>query len=148
MKITRDVVKDLLPAYFAEEASADTRNLVDEYFREDPAFEQEARSATRTLQALGKIGTTPLDSATEKMALKSAKEVLRKQKIWLALASTFTLNAISLGFSFEVGGGHFRIHWLALPGQWELVAVILLVSAAFWALYFRTSRRVRTQVLG
>jgi len=148
MKVTRDVVKDLLPAYFSEEASPDTRSLVDEYFREDPAFERGARSSVRTLQALGEIGTTPLDSATEKMALKSAKTVLRKQKIWLALASTFTLNAISLGFSFEIGDGHFRVHWLTLPGQRELVAVILLVSAAFWILYFRTSRRVGTQVLG
>jgi len=148
MKITRGVVKDLLPAYFSGEASADTHSLVEEYFREDPAFEREARSATQTLQALGKIGNTPLDSAIEKMALKSAKRVLRRQKIWLALASTFTLNAISLSFSFEVGNGRFRIHWLTLPGQPEVVAVILLISAALWILYFRTSRRVRTQVLG
>ena len=28
MKITREVVKDLLPAYFSEEASADTRSFV------------------------------------------------------------------------------------------------------------------------
>jgi hypothetical protein len=148
MKITREVVKDLLPAYFSGEASADTHSLVEEYFREDRAFEREARSAAETLQALGEIGTAPLDSATEKMALKSAKRVLCRQKIWLALASTFTLNAISLGFSFELGDGHFRIHWLTLPGQRELVAVLLLVSAAFWILYFRTSRRVRTRVLG
>jgi hypothetical protein len=39
MKITREVVKDLLPAYFSGEASADTQSLVEEYFREDPAFD-------------------------------------------------------------------------------------------------------------
>jgi len=148
MKITREVVKDLLPAYFSGEASADTRSFVEGYFREDPAFEREARTAAQTLLVLAEIGTAPLDSATEKMALKSAKRVLRRQKLWLALASTFTLNAISLSFSFEVGNGRFRIHWLTLPGQRETVAVLLLISAALWILYFRTNRRVRTQVLG
>ena len=31
MKITRDVIYDLLPGYFAGEVSADTRALVDEF---------------------------------------------------------------------------------------------------------------------
>jgi anti-sigma factor RsiW len=148
MKITRDIIKDLLPTYFSGEASADTRSLVEEYLRQDPAFEREARSAAQTLQSLGEIGTPPFDSTTEKTALKSAKRILRRQKILLALASTFTLNAITLSFSFEIGDGRFRIHWLTLPGQREFIVVILLISAAFWMLYVRTSRRVRTRVLG
>jgi hypothetical protein len=36
MKITRDVILDLLPLYLAEEVSADTRVLVEEYLRSDP----------------------------------------------------------------------------------------------------------------
>ena len=37
MKITRDVIYDLLPAYFAGEVSADTRALIDEFLTTDPS---------------------------------------------------------------------------------------------------------------
>ena len=38
MKVTRDVVYDLLPSYFAGDASDDTRALVEAYFETDPEF--------------------------------------------------------------------------------------------------------------
>ena len=38
MKITRDVIYDLLPAYFANEVTADTRALIEEFFGTDPEF--------------------------------------------------------------------------------------------------------------
>jgi heme/copper-type cytochrome/quinol oxidase subunit 4 len=52
MNVTRDVMNDLLPLYFSGEASADTRVLVEEYFREHPEFEREARGAARPLETL------------------------------------------------------------------------------------------------
>jgi len=44
MKVTRDVIYDLLPSYFAGDASDDTRALVEAYFESDPEF---GRMATR-----------------------------------------------------------------------------------------------------
>jgi anti-sigma factor RsiW len=44
MKVTRDVVYDLLPGYFAGELSADSKAMVDEFFATDPEF---ARMAER-----------------------------------------------------------------------------------------------------
>ena len=38
MKVTRDVIYDLLPGYFSGEASPDTRALVDEFLQQDPEF--------------------------------------------------------------------------------------------------------------
>ena len=38
MKITRDVIYDLLPGYFAGEVSGDTRTLIDEFLATDPEF--------------------------------------------------------------------------------------------------------------
>jgi hypothetical protein len=38
MKVTRDVIYDLLPSYFAGDASDDTRALVEAYFETDPEF--------------------------------------------------------------------------------------------------------------
>jgi preprotein translocase subunit YajC len=40
------------------------------------------------------------------------------------------------------------MHWLTLPGQREVVVVILLLAIVSWIFYFRVSRRVRTRVLG
>ena len=45
MKLEREVIIDLLPAYFSGEASAATRTLVEDFFRENPDFEKSARSA-------------------------------------------------------------------------------------------------------
>jgi len=36
MKITRNVILDLLPMYLANEVSADTRNLIEKYLESDP----------------------------------------------------------------------------------------------------------------
>jgi len=44
MKVTREVIYDLLPSYFAGDASDDTRALVEAYFETDPEF---ARMASR-----------------------------------------------------------------------------------------------------
>ena len=38
MKVTRDVIYDLLPLYFAGEVSADTRALIDEFLETDADF--------------------------------------------------------------------------------------------------------------
>jgi hypothetical protein len=50
MKVTREVIYDLLPAYFAGEVSADTRALVEEFFATDPEF---GRMAARFHAAAG-----------------------------------------------------------------------------------------------
>jgi hypothetical protein len=39
MTITRDVIYDLLPSYFAGDVSDDTRRLVDEFLATDPEFQ-------------------------------------------------------------------------------------------------------------
>lgn len=44
MKVTRDVIYDLLPGYFAAELSDDAKALVEEFFASDPEF---ARMAER-----------------------------------------------------------------------------------------------------
>src|SRR6185312_2252669 len=38
MRVTQDVVRDLLPLYFENEASPDSRILVETWFAHDPAF--------------------------------------------------------------------------------------------------------------
>ncbi|MBN1271059.1 MAG: hypothetical protein JXB26_02210 [Candidatus Aminicenantes bacterium] len=46
MKITRNVILDLLPLYAADEISADTRALVEEYLESDPELAKVVRQMT------------------------------------------------------------------------------------------------------
>ena len=49
MKITRNVIEDLLPAYLAGEASADTRALVESYLEEDVELARRVRAGAGEL---------------------------------------------------------------------------------------------------
>jgi hypothetical protein len=60
MKVTRDVVYDLLPSYFAGDASEDTRALIDEFFASDPEF---GRMAERFRKLM--TDRPPASAATE-----------------------------------------------------------------------------------
>jgi anti-sigma factor RsiW len=165
MTITRDIVRDLMPAYWSGEATADTRAAVESYFAQDPAFAEEARREAEALRHLGSSpsqGSEPsrgpekarrrvvvsIHVGSREKTLERTKSVLRRQRILFALASSFTLNALSLGFSFQVEGGGVRVRWLALPGQGVLVVVAALIAAVLWIFYVRIHRRVRDRVIG
>ena len=45
MKITRDVIIDLLPLYFSGAASEDSKQLVEIYFEQNPQFAAEAKKS-------------------------------------------------------------------------------------------------------
>jgi hypothetical protein len=133
MKLEREVIIDLLPAYFSGEASAATRALVENYFREHPDFERSARSAGGWLDRLNVPASAP-DPEKEKMALERARLVLETRSTFLWMAVFFT---VLLGF--------FRVHdhkivWVfwqdSMPGvTFAAIAVFL------WVMYFFTRKR-------
>jgi hypothetical protein len=134
MKLEREVIVDLLPAYFSGEASAATRALVEDYFREHPEFERSARSAGRTLDSLKVMPTRP-DPEKEKLALERARLVVETRSTFLWMAILFTL---------LLGVFHVRNHKIVLV-LWEGAAVrgiVLSATAIFlWLMYFQTRRR-------
>lgn len=148
MTIHRDIITDLLPTYWSGEASPATRDAVEAAFAEDSAFAAEVRRALGGLPDLPLAPTNPTDATRELSTLRRARRVLRTQRILFALASTLTLNALSLGFSFEIGEGHVRMHWLALPGQAAIVSGLGVLAVVSWVLYGRVTRKVQTRVLG
>ena len=76
MKITRDVVTDLLPLYVAGEASADTRALVEEYLLEDPGLQAEANHARRELAAGPPTASAPSSIAAAAINSPAARNPL------------------------------------------------------------------------
>jgi hypothetical protein len=133
MKLDRDVIVDLLPAYFSGEASASTRSLVEEHFRENPEFEKFARSAGGPLEVL-RVPAAAMDPAKEKLALERARLVTETRSSFLGLAVISTL----MLFLFRIQNG--KIIWI----MWSESTRGLLFAAMaifFWIFFFYVRRR-------
>jgi len=89
MNLTRDVLNDLVTLYLADEASADTRALVEEQLARDPELArqvEEARSGRLPLPA------APLPTPTaEKLALERTRQLLKSRSSTLVVAAVFTV---------------------------------------------------------
>lgn len=140
MKLEREVIVDLLPAYFSGEASAATRALVEDFFRENPDFEKSARSAAGPLESL-KAAPPRLDPEKEKMALERARLVTetRSSFFWLGVISTLML------FLFRIQNG--KIIWIVWSDSASGSRGPLFIAMAvfFWVFYFYS--RTRTSPL-
>jgi hypothetical protein len=90
MNVTRDVMTDLLPVYFSGEASEDTKQLVEIYFRENPDFERIERGAAIPLEQLR--GTAPVraEAEREKCDLQWARKEFFRRRMFFAMALFFT----------------------------------------------------------
>jgi hypothetical protein len=142
MNLEREVIIDLLPAYFSGEASAATRTLVEDFFREDPDFEKSARSAAGPLESLkaapSRLGAG-LDPEKEKLALERARLVTetRSSFFWLAVLSTLML------FLFRIQNG--KIVWIVWSGSASGFggrgALFIAMAVFFWLFYFMARRR-------
>lgn len=136
MSITRNVVIDLLPVYFSGEASDDTRNLVEDYFREDPEFERVARSAATPLETLRAASPIAPEAEREKCDLERIGWELRLRGVWLVLALFYTLRPLAPLVSGELAG------WIGRSHTWGGRVADLACAAFFWLVYItRMSRR-------
>jgi len=138
MTIEREVIVDLLPAYFSGESSAATRTLVEDYFRENPDFEKFARSAGGALESL-KVPPPRLDPEKEKLALERARLVTetRSSFFWLAVISTLML------FLFRIQNG--KVIWIVWSasdsGSGVRGPVFIVMAVFFWLFYFYARSR-------
>jgi hypothetical protein len=127
--VTRDVIIDLLPAYFADEASADTRALVDEFFKADSEFAGMARQY-RTSDAT-RLTTEAAEHAAREWALFRGAQLRQRYRQSSALSAI----AASMGWIAGIAstGGVSPLH----PGA--LLAIgLAIVAVALWLLSRRT----------
>lgn len=83
MKITRDVIQDLLPLYLANEVSADTRALVEAYLEGDPEFAGQIKEYE--IDPTQTEIPVPLTQEDELEAYQKAKHWLAVRTIILAI---------------------------------------------------------------
>jgi hypothetical protein len=74
MRVTREVIYDLLPAYFADEVSADTRLLVEEFFTTDAEFGRMAARFKALLDEKGRRPQIETEASREREAFDRARD--------------------------------------------------------------------------
>jgi len=134
MRITREIVKDLLPLYAAGEASADTRAAVEEWLRDDPEL-------ARLVEEMRGDGEERADATAApdagRAALATTKTLLRRRTWLLAWALFFT--GLPLSFVF----GDEGLRFLMLRDAPLSSAASLAVAVVLWILFARIARRLR-----
>ena len=138
MKITRDIITDLLPLYESGEASPDSRSLVEEYFQQDPEFARLVQS--ESTQTLPDRFPATLPKDLEMQTLEKTKNLLRRRTWLLASAILFSLWPFS--FTFDSHGIYWA--WAQTP-----LAALAFASGAvvLWISYFRTINRIKNSGL-
>ena len=96
MEITRNVILDLLPLYWADEVSADTRTLVEKYLETDPELANVAKQPA-AMELPGDI-PVPLTKEDEMEAYRKAKRLMFLGTIILALLMSFIMVMALLAF--------------------------------------------------
>jgi hypothetical protein len=135
MKVTQNVIHDLLPVYLSGEGSADTVALVEEFLRLDPGL-------AHTVEALRANPLPELPIALrptqEKETLDRTKRLLRWRGILMGLGIFLTM--LPLSFRFANG----RITWTFLHEMPSLaVALICLGTLSCWAGFLYVRRRLQ-----
>src|ERR1700677_1620757 len=126
MKVTREVILDLLPVYLAGEASPATRALVEEYLKQDTELAQRIR--LQWADSLANAVPSALPPDLELRSLRRTRSLIGWQK-WL-FAFGICFSALSLSFEFSFEGGHFgEFHFLMrdFPAQFAPCVALAIV---------------------
>jgi anti-sigma factor RsiW len=131
MKVTRDVVYDLLPAYFAGEVSADTRALIKEFLATDPEFGRMAEKFGALMEERSRRGSEATDADRERTTLNRAIRRSKLRQSSMAWALGAVLAVVIAGLT-PVGGRVGMRH----PGN--IIAVVFgAMALTTWLASYR-----------
>lgn len=139
MKITKDVIRDLLPLYASGEASEDTCQLVQQYIKEDAELAGLLREMTVGEELLGQKPPVPDLQNAEIRSFRKARLLVRYRSVILGAAIAYTL----LPFSFVFSDGHIR--WIVMSEMPGAAISSMVMAVVLWATYlflWRKGRRI------
>ena len=137
MKVTRDVIYDLLPGYFAGDVSADTRAIVDEFLQEDPEFARMMERFRAVFRERPDGDPTPSGAGRDKEAFERARGLVQKRSDLRGAVVAFALAAL---FVFVVQGIHGQP---MRAGLWILAATFAATSAIAGVQLYRLQTQSR-----
>jgi len=123
MKITREVVLDLLPVYLAGEASPDTRAVVEDFMKQDEELARRVR--LQFAENFSKITPSTLAPDLELRSLRRTRKLIGWQKWLTGFGMCFAALGLSCQFSF-MGGHVTEFHFLIRDFPFELGACVTL----------------------
>jgi len=134
MKISRDVIYDLLPGYFAGEASPDTRALIQEYFDTDPEFRRMAERFQAILDGTRKLEQPDAEAARERATFDRVRSAAKRRQETRAMALGFGLAAVFAAFMALVKGpgpvGYAHPGFI-LAVVFGLISMVTFISSYF-----------------
>jgi anti-sigma factor RsiW len=138
MKITRDLISDLLPAYVSGEATADTRALVEEMSLNDPEIARLVESARQERSDPMLQNPVSLPPNLERETVSRTRAMLYRRSWMLALALFFTV--LPFTFAFQKS----NLTFLVLRDQ-PAFRIFWVVAGFFWLDYVLLGRRLRVR---
>lgn len=138
MIVTEEVVRDLLPLYFENEASLGSRVLVESWFAQDPAFARAARHGADAVGLLDRLEAPPLDEGDVREALRRVRRIVLVREVSLGFAGGLTILPfllVGLALLFPT-----RIPMTPLDGLFALI-VCGSLAALGWVTYFHVRGR-------
>lgn len=132
-EITRNILEDLLPAYLAGDASADTKALIEQYAQQDPEFARLLAVASKSVLAATPKPVTP---DQELKTLHATRRRLHRRGWHLGLAIFFTF----LTITYHIGPDGIHWTWAHNPA----IAVLSMFAALFfWGAVVHDRKAVR-----
>jgi hypothetical protein len=136
MKVTRDVIRDLLPVYLSGEATADTIALVDEFLRDEPEMAASVREAKRL--DLPPLRQVRAGAAVERRALLRTRRHIQGRGTLLFFALLFTFAPFS--FVFTDAGVQWSM-WRDAPA---IAHACIALAVLFWAMFVLLKLKLRS----
>ncbi len=132
MNISKDVIIDLMPLYFSEECSDDTKQLVEEYLKSNPDFEKWVKKLNKN--PLPNDIPQNLQITDEMNSLLKTRRLLNARGIFMGFAIFFSLAP----FSFFVSDEYSFFMLLDAPLSALFYAIC---SIPLWIGYFIVKRK-------
>jgi len=135
MNVTKNIITDLLPLYFSEECSDDTKLLVEEYLQKNPELKQQAKNLSQNPfpDHIPQI----LKKEDEMRSLVKTRRLLKWRSSVMALAIFFSIAP----FSFAYVQGKFYSMISESPTSALIYGGI---GICFWITYFVIKRRTNS----
>ncbi|MCK4893986.1 MAG: hypothetical protein GQ561_09460 [Calditrichae bacterium] len=134
MKVTREVIFDLLPLYLSGEASKDTIKLVEKFIESDPEFAKQVKGGSNNL--FPNDISSPKKMEVEMKSLLKTKKMIKLRSYLLGFAIFFSLVPFSFLAIEE------KTYWLIIEAP-QSAMVYALFAVIFWIAYIITRKRLQ-----
>jgi hypothetical protein len=133
MSIHQDIILDLLPTYYAGEASDASTKLIESYFADNPEFARAMHAA----QHAGPVIPRAEQAAEGMQAMNRVKKAVKLRSAFLGASIGFSLAPLSFIYDSDKG-----LAWLMIRDAPLMAAVYIGAAVGMWLAYYAQRRKV------